>query len=171
MLKKYLETGRIVSTHGVRGEVRVEPWCDSPQFLTRFGRLYLDGGARALTVERARVSGNVVLIKFAGIDSIAQTADVMRSVVFIDRADAKLPEGRYFEQDVVGLETVDADSGRVFGRVSYVMKTGANDVYAVKAADGRETLVPAVPQIVTGIDPEGGKMTIRPIKGLFDDEN
>jgi 16S rRNA processing protein RimM len=99
-----------------------------------------------------------VLIKFAGIDSIAQTADVMRSVVFIDRADAKLPEGRYFEQDVVGLEAVDADSGRVYGRVSYVMKTGANDVYAVKAADGRETLVPAVPQIVTGIDPEGGKM-------------
>jgi 16S rRNA processing protein RimM len=58
MLKKYLEAARIVSTHGLRGEVRVEPWCDSPDFLTRFGRLYLDDGQPALwTVTRARASG------------------------------------------------------------------------------------------------------------------
>ena len=68
MKKQYLESGKIVTTHGVRGEVRVQPWCDTPGFLTQFACLYLDArGSQARVVERARVHKNIVIVKFEGV--------------------------------------------------------------------------------------------------------
>ena len=166
-IKQFLEAGQIVGTHGVRGEVRVQPWCDSPAFLARFQTLYFDEGRTPVKV-KARAHKNVVLMALEGV-ATAQEASVLRGrVLYLDRADVELPEGSFFIQDLIGLRVVDVDSGVEYGTLSEVSATGANDVYHIRTPQG-EFLIPAVPSVVIETDIAGGVMTIRPIKGMFDD--
>lgn len=169
MRNQYLETGRIVATHGIRGELRVEPWADSPEFLLQFDRLYLDVGASSLRVVSSRRHKSLVVVKFEGIDTVEQAVPLLRRVVYIDRGQVTLAPGSYFEQDLIGLEVRDADSGRVYGTLTSVSRTGANDVYGVTPAGGEEVLIPAIREVVRSVEPEQGVMTIIPLKGLFDD--
>ena len=150
-IKQFLEAGQIVGTHGVRGEVRVQPWCDSPAFLARFQTLYFDEGRTPVKV-KARAHKNVVLMALEGV-ATAQEASVLRGrVLYLDRADVELPEGSFFIQDLIGLRVVDGDDGREYGVLTQVTETGANDVYHIRFADGKERLIPAIPQVVLDID-------------------
>lgn len=169
--KQYLEIGQIVTTHGIAGEVRVKPWCDSPELLCEFDCLYFDGGEKETRVERARVHKNVVVMKLKGVDTMDDALKLRNKVLFADRDEFELEEGTYFIQDLLGLEVIDADSGKRYGRIVDVTQTGANDVYHVKGENGKELLVPAIADVVLETDVEGGRMVIRPLKGLFDDEN
>lgn len=172
MIARFLETGQIVGTHGVRGEVRVHPWSDSPAFLTGLKRLYLDReGQTALTVTAARVHGNLVLVKFRGVDDIPAAEALRGKVVYCDRRDAKLEEGSWFVQDLLGCAVLDADTGAAYGTLTEVTKTGANDVWEVTGPGGKKTLIPAIPDVVIDVDPAGERVTIRPLKGLFDDDD
>ena len=171
MLKRYLEAGRIVGTHGLLGEVKVTPWCDSPEFLLQFKSLYFDEGALERRVASARVHKTLVLIRFEGIDSIDGAMKLIKKVIYIDRELVKLPEGNYFEQDLIGLRVEDEKSGRVYGRLSAVYYTGANDVYAVQPETGAEVLIPAIPDVIRRVEPEAGRMLITPLRGLFEDED
>lgn len=170
-MKQFLECGKIVTTHGVAGEVKVQPWCDGPDFLSGFSRLFLGKGETALEVERCRSHKNMAIIKFRGVDDMDAALELRGRVLWIDRADAALSDGEYFVQDLIGLLAVDADSGREYGTVSDVSQTGANDVYHIRFPDGAERLIPAIPQVVIEIAPDRGEMRIRPLKGLFDDED
>ena len=82
-----------------------------------------------------------------------------------------MEEGQCFVQDLIGLRVVDGDDGREYGVLTQVTETGANDVYHIRFADGKERLIPAIPQVVLDIDLEEERMTIRPLEGLFDDED
>lgn len=169
-LKPYLEAGKLVGTHGVRGELRLEPWCDSAEFLKHFKRLYWDSdGTREVSVLQARPHKSLLLLKLKGIDTVEQADALRGKVLYLSRADVSLPEGRYFVQDLLGLSAVDADTGIVYGAVSDVFPTGANDVYEVTSPQGKKHLVPAVRDVVVGIDLAAGQMLLRPIGGLFDD--
>ena len=170
MKKRYLECGKIVATHGLRGEVKVLPWCDGPEALLPFGTLYLDGGATALAVEKARAAKNMVLVKFRGYDSPEAVQPLRGKVLYLDREEDSLEEGQYYIQDLIGLTVVDAGSGQVYGTLQDVTETGANDVYHIAFPDGKVRLIPAIPQVVTGIDIDAGRMEIRPLEGLFDDD-
>ena len=170
MLKKYLEVGKIVGTHGVQGEMRVECWANSPEFLKKFKKLYLDDGKSSIEVN-CRPHKNIALVKAKGVNSIEE-ADLLRGkVLYIDRADVKLSEGEHFVQDIIGLSVTDADNGTVYGTVKDVLKTGSNDVYEMKAPDGKLYYIPVIPDIMAGFDFEAGAVFIRPMKGLFDDED
>ena len=172
MLKRFLETGQITSTHGVRGEVRVQPWCDSPEFLTRFSTLYLDAdGTRTLMVQKARVHGNVAVLKIKGIDTIEQAQCYRGKTLYMERSDAVLPEGHYYVQDLIGCRVFDADTNVTYGCISDVSKTGANDVWHIQDESGKEFLIPSIPDVVISVDVEQEKVMIRPLKGIFDDEN
>jgi 16S rRNA processing protein RimM len=92
-------------------------------------------------------------------------------VLYLDRNDLPLSPGEFFIQDLLGARVADADSGEEYGTLSDVSKTGANDVYHVLFPDGKERLVPVIPQVVVETDPEAGIIKIRPLKGLFDDED
>ena len=106
-----------------------------------------------------------------GVDSIEQ-ADLLRNrVLYASRQDFKLEPGRYFIQDLLGIKAVDADSGRDYGAVTDVLKTGANDVYEITGDDGKAYLLPAIPMTVIEIRLEEGLMRIRPIEGIFDHED
>lgn len=166
--KQYLEAGQIVGTHGIRGEVRVQPWCDSPEVLSELNVLYYDEGRTPLKVA-ARPHKNVALVKIEGVNTVQAAAALRGRILYLDRGDLKLNEGTYFIQDLIGLRVVDADSGEEYGTLTDVSPTGANDVYHVRTEKG-EVLVPAVPSMIIETDVDGGIMKIRPIKGLFDDE-
>ena len=171
MRKPFLETGRVVGTHGVKGELRVQPWSDSPAFLTDFQTLYLDSrGESRLEVEKARAHGNLVLLKAAGIDSIAEAEKLRGKTVYLDRRDIGLEEGRYFIQDLIGCKVKDADTGEELGILSDVSETGANDVWHVKRG-GEEYLVPAIPDVIVSVDPDRETIVLRPLKGIFDDSD
>lgn len=170
MVKKFLEGGKIVGTHGVRGEMRVECWCDSPQFLAQFKTLYLNEGQEKLKV-KSRAHKNMVLMKVPGVDTIEQ-ADLYRGkVLYINRSDIKLDKGAYFVQDMIGLSVVDSSSDEVYGTVNDVLITGSNDVYEMKGNDSKMYYIPAIPDIIDKVDVDGGKLYITPMKGLFSDED
>lgn len=173
MLKEYLELGQIVSTHGVHGEMRVQPWCDSPEFACSFKKVYFDEtGEKPVKVLSSRPHGNIALMKLEGIDTVEKAAAMRSRVLYMARKDAKLPEGSYFIADLIGCEVIDADDKTaVYGRLSDVSQTGANDVWHITGKNGKEYLMPAIPLIVIETRVEEEKIFIRPIKGIFDDEN
>lgn len=170
MLKQYLEVGKIVGTHGIRGEMRVECWCNAPDFLRQFKTLYLDEGRAALSVT-CRPHKNIALMTAKGVDTIEQADELRGKVLYIDRADAELSEGEHFVQDIIGLKVTDASTGAVYGVVKDVLKTGSNDVYEMQGADKKMYYIPVIPDIIERLDFESGSVLIRPMKGLFDDED
>ncbi len=167
MLKQFLEIGRIVAVQGLKGEVRVEPWCDSADFLCSFDVLYFNKGKTQVKIVRSRPHKNIVLMKIEGIDTPEAAQELRGKVLYMDRDDVELDEGTYFVQDLVGLEVSDADTKEVYGTLSEVTFTGANDVYHIKNGD-KLYLIPAIPEVIVETDIENGKMLIRPIDGLFD---
>ncbi|MDP4119442.1 MAG: ribosome maturation factor RimM [Bacillota bacterium] len=171
MQKQFLEIGKIVSTHGLRGEMRVEAWCDSPEFLCQFKTLYFNNGKDCLKIKQARPHKNIVIILADGIETVQQ-ADMMRGkVLYMNRDEIKLSEETFFVQDIIGLSVIDADTQAVYGKVSDVLKTGANDVYEVMAPDGKKYYIPAIPDVIISTDIEKEELIIRPLKGIFDDED
>lgn len=171
MKQRYLETGEIVGTHGVRGEMRLYPWCDSPAFLTKVKRLYLDKeGGSSLDVVSARVHGTMVLLKVKGVDDIPVAERLRGKTVYLDRKDVKIEKGAYFIQDLMDCAVLDADDGHCYGTICDVSKTGANDVWHIKQ-ESREVLIPAIPDVVIDVDIDAQRVLIRPLKGLFDDED
>ena len=110
MKKKFLEIGKIVTTHGVVGEVKVYPWCDTPDFLTGFSTLYFHKGKDPVLVQQARVHKNMVLLKLQGTDTLEAAQALRNQILYADRADMPLEEGEYFIQDLIGLTVVDADT-------------------------------------------------------------
>lgn len=169
MKQKYLECGKITGTHGIRGEVRVHPWCDSPEFLTKFKTLYTDKSGTSIKVS-ARSHKNMVIMKIDGVDTIELAERLRNTVIYIDRDDASLSDDEVFIQDIIGIEVYDADTNILLGKISDVSQTGANDVWHIEK-DGKEYLIPAIDEVVISIDVDAEKAVIRPIKGIFDDEN
>ena len=171
MLKKFLETGKIVGTHGIKGMLRVQGWCDSGEFLQQFKYIYTDcDGKTKYAVKSAQPHGNVVLMALKGIDSIEQAETLRNKVIYIDRKDVKLPEDRYFIADLIDCTVRDADTNDVLGVLTDVSATGANDVWHI-TRDGKEYLVPAIDEIIVSVNVTDGDIVIRPLKGIFDDED
>ncbi len=173
MIKEFLEIGQIVGTHGVKGELRVHPWCDSPDFFGKFKTLYFDEkGLQAVRVLSCRPHGNVVLLCLDGVNGVDAAAALRGKVLFMRRADARLPEGSYFITELMGCAVVDADDENlVYGTLADASQTGANDVWHIKDNTGREYLLPAIPDVVFSVNIVAGVIKIRPLKGIFDDED
>lgn len=166
-LKQYLEAGQVVGTHGVRGEMRVQPWCDSPEVFATLKTLYLtDTGEQPLVV-KSRPHKRIAIMKVKGIDTLEQAAAHRGAILYLNRDDLPLEEGAYFIADLIGLSVLDADTGQPYGVITDVSHTGANDVYHMEM-DGREVLIPAIPLVVKQVNVVDGYMKIHPLKGLFD---
>lgn len=169
-MEQYLEIGKVVSTHGLRGELRVDPWCDSPQFLCQFKTLYLKKGETKLSVS-SRPHKTIAIVKAKGIDTIEEAEKLRGRVLYINRSDARLAPGEYFIQDLMGLDVIDIDTSKSYGKITDVLKTGANDVYQVTDEKKKEYLIPVIDDVVKEIDINGSKVLIKPLKGIFDDED
>lgn len=171
MQKRFLEIGKITNVHGLHGELKVYPWCDDATFLCSFENLYLDNqGQKAIKIIKTRIQQNLVIMQIEGCNTREQAENFKNQVLYMDRTEVELEDGCYFIQDLIGLQVIDIDTGKLWGVIRDVMQTGANDVYAIWNKDTKkEYLAPAIPDVILETNLETGIMKIRPLKGLFDD--
>ena len=163
MKLQFLEAGEIVSTHGVRGEMKVLPWSDGPEFLPEFSRVRIAGAVYA--VESCRVQKTCNLLKVTGIDTIEMAQSLRGKTVEVFRDDA--PEGMIFVAELIGMEAVA--EGKSIGTLADVLDYPGNKVYVVKGE--HEYMIPAVKQFIEDIDMETGVIRVRLIEGMRTDEN
>jgi 16S rRNA processing protein RimM len=161
-VNQFLEAGKIVNTHGVRGEVKIQPWADAPDFLTGFKTLYIDG--KPVKVLSARVHKSNVIALLEGVGGIDEAVRLKNKTVSIDRNDAHLEEGAHFVSDLIGLKAVDGETGKELGTITEIIPLEPNSVYVITGA--REILVPGVPEFVKKIDIAAGTVTFRLIEGM-----
>lgn len=158
---QFIEAGKIINTHGIKGEVKIDVWLDSPEFLKKFKTVYIDGVA--VKILSARVHKSFLITLLEGVDDVNAAMRLKNKTVFIDRSDAKLPKGAYFLGDILGAEVVTED-GAVIGRLEDIMETPASNIYVVRGES--EHLIPAVPEFIRRVDAEAGRITVRLIEGM-----
>ena len=158
---QYIEAGKILNTHGVRGEVKIEPWVDSPEFLRKFKTLYLDGAPKR--VVSARVHKRFVIAALEGVGDVNAAMALKNKTVSIARKDARLPKGSFFLADILGARVV-TEEGEGLGVLSDVLDNPGQRVYVVRGE--RERLIPAVPEFILETNIEGGYIKVRLIEGM-----
>lgn len=170
MLKQYLECGKIINTHGVIGEVKVECYCDSPEVLASLKKVYIKKGEiyEAAEVGRSFVSKNAAVMRLSSVKDMDEAQRMRGTVLYAAREDIPIDEGAYFIADLIGLDVVDADTKRVYGKITEVINRGASDIYVIKTKAG-DVLFPAVGEFVDSVDVENA-VYVRPIEGMFEDE-
>jgi len=166
-MKQYLETGKIVNTHALAGAVKIQPWSDNPEFVKKLRRVYIDN--QEYKVVSASIQKTFVLMKLEGIETVEAAMRLRERVVYVDRDDIELPEGRFFVQDIIGMTVHDLRGDHDIGTLRDVLNLPAGDVYAVKN-DTAEYLIPANPVFVKNIDMEARVITVETIRGMTGDE-
>ncbi len=165
-MKQYLEIAKIINTHGIHGDMKLELWCDSPDTMNKIKTLYLDEtGSHSLSIYDKRMHGRFMLLRAEGIDNPEDAAKYKECVLYADRNDIPKKDGDFFVVDLIGTPVIDADNGTVYGTLSDIIENPANDLYAVKTGKGTVYL-PAVKQFLIKLDPPTG-IYVRPIPGMF----
>ncbi|MDK2877438.1 MAG: rRNA processing protein RimM [Thermoanaerobacteraceae bacterium] len=168
-MEQYIVVGRILSSWGVRGQIKVEPLTDDIKRFDKLKKVFIgadDLPARYDVESVLYLKNAFVVLKLKNIDSPEQAEKFRGVYLKISREDAvKLPEGRYFICDIVGLH-VFTESGEFLGKIVDVLPTGANDVYVVNGKAGNQILIPAIKEVVKQIDLENNKMIVRLMEGM-----
>ena len=157
----YLEAGKILNTFGVRGEVKLDPWCDSAEFLKPLKTLYIDGAPRA--VASSRVHKGMLIVRFADVEDVNGAMLLKNKIVYFARSDVHLPKGRHFVADLLGAAVVDEQSTEI-GRLTEVLDMPAGQVYVVQGET--EHTIPAVPEFILDIDADGKVIRVHLIEGM-----
>ncbi len=167
-MNEYIECGRITTTHGVRGAVKVEPWCDSPAILAGFDRVYIHDvrGYVPHAVLNRFIKGNMVVLTLDGIPDMETAETLKGEVLYAHRDQIPVEEGAMLLCDMIGLAVKDADTGKVYGTLTRIDESPASDLYVVATPAG-EVLLPAVPAFIKEVNPDGVMVT--PIPGFFDE--
>ena len=163
MKHPFLEAGQIVNTHGIQGEVKIVPWCDSPEFLCGFDTLYIDGAP--VKVRAARAHKGNVLARLEGVDDVNAAMRLKNKVVSIDRSGVELTDGRHFIADLMGLTVIDDDTGAELGVIADVLTPPAHEVYVVKGGE-KSYMIPAVDAFLRGTSVEEGWVRVHLIEGM-----
>jgi len=167
--KEIIETGKIVGTHGVRGELKLQSWADSPNILFEIDHFYIDG--KVFRIESLRQQNNILLLKLHGIDNLNKAELMRNKIVFVERKVFNLPEGTYFIKDLMGIEVFNVDDESIsYGKITEIIPTGANDVYELTDSNGIKRLIPAIKEVIISTDIDQKKMAIRPLIGLFNED-
>ena len=165
---KYLECGKIINTHGIKGAVKAESWCDSPYVLAELERVYTEenGKPKEYKVIKASVFKQFVIFELEGVYGMDAALAMKNKTLYASRDDIELEEGDFFIADLIGLPVIDVDSGKEYGKITDVINTGASDIYVIKTPAG-EAMMPAVEEFVKEIDLEKG-IFVKPIEGMFE---
>ena len=171
MKKEFLECGKILSAHGVRGLMKIESWCDSPRVLATQKRVFFaekDGGYKEAKVLSGQVCGPLVLMGLEGICDREYAQGLKNTVLYLKREDIPLKAGCYFLADIIGLTAFDFNTGKVLGIISDITDAPRGRLYVIKTESGKDVLIPDIPQFVKEIDIDKG-VFLTPIPGFFED--
>lgn len=159
-----IEFGKIVNTHGLKGEVKVYSYTDNENKILKLKKVYIRG--KEYKVESMRLQKQMFLMKLQGIDDIDQTKFLMNEMCFreVEKNESNDDEG-YFIKDLVGIEVID-ESGNTIGTLKEVFRTGANDVYEVVDKNNKSIYLPAIKKVIKSIDISSRKMTVELMEGL-----
>ena len=161
MKQPYLEAGKILNTFGIRGEVKLQPWCDSAEFLRGFKTLYID--SRPRKVASARVHKDMLILRFEDVEDVNAAMLLKNKVVHFARSDAKLPKGRFFIADLIGADVID-ETGRSIGKLTEVLDMPAGRIYMVQGKE--EHSIPAVPEFILETNVEEHCLRVHLIEGM-----
>jgi len=161
MTNELLECGKIVNTHGIKGEVKIIPWADSAEFLCELDTLYIDGKPMAVRNARPHKGNAIVLLE--GVDDMNTAMLLKNKVVYLHRDDVELEEGAFFQADLIGLDVVD-ENGVKLGVLDDILSPSLQDVYVVKGE--REIMIPVVPEFILETNLEEGYIKVRLIEGM-----
>ncbi|HEY9061047.1 MAG TPA: ribosome maturation factor RimM [Pseudobacteroides sp.] len=169
-MNEYLQVGKIVNTHGIRGEVKVIPLTDDPRRYDDLKEVFVgtDNKKDIFNIENVKYFKNTVIIKFKESVDMNYAEKLKEMFIYVDRKNAvKLPEGRYFICDLIDLEVFELDGNRL-GVLKDVIQTGSNDVYVVKTAENKEILIPALKSVIKEVSIEDRFMKVELPDGLLD---
>ena len=166
--RNYLECGKIVNTHGVKGAVKLESWCNSPEELAELERVFISmpGGMQEFKVIKASVFKQFVIAELEGICEIDIALGFKNKIIYAKREDFVLEEGDYFIADLIGLPVYDLDTNEEYGKIREVINRGASDIYVIDTPKG-ERMMPVVDEFVKKVDLEKG-IFVSPIEGMLD---
>lgn len=166
-----LEVGKIINTHGLRGEVKVVTWTDYPEVFEEIKYVWVKKktGDERLDIKNIKYQKNNIILKFAQIDSIEDAEKYKNMVLFADRNQLPpLPEGMHYIVDLIGLEVYEEESGEKIGEIADVFNTGANDIYDVKREGKKNLLLPVIDECVKNVDLDNNRVTVHVMEGLDD---
>lgn len=169
-MSNVLEIGKIVNTHGLRGEVKIVPWTNTPDVFEDIEYVYIKNAReeKKLEIKNVKYQKNNIIVKFVGLDDISQAELLKNAVVTTDREQlGELPDGEYYIADLIGCE-VKSEHGEVYGKLTDVLPTGSNDVYVVKREAKRDLLIPVIDDVVLDVDINNKKIIVRLMEGLED---
>lgn len=159
-MKDFITVGRIINTHGLKGEFKIYPLTDDINRFKELKSVYVDGILKNIT--GCKLQSKKVILKIEGIDSIEKALEYKGKYLEVSRENAvKLEKGRYFIVDIVGCKVVD-EEGVFYGEISEVIHTYHNDVYWIKGDN--ELLIPAIGDIVLKVDTEKKEIIIKPVE-------
>lgn len=169
-MKQYLEVGKINNTHGIKGEVKFELWCDDIAYLKQFKTLYLDEkGEQGIELLAVRAQKSNAILRLGGYDTIEKAEQLKGRILYGSRDDAHIDENANYIADLIGCYVVDIDTEEEYGKVVDVLNYGSCDIYDTESW-GRHTLIPAIDEVVKEINTEYKVIRIKPMKGLFDED-
>ena len=169
MKHEYLEGGRICTSHGIKGQLKVEHLCDSPKILTKIKTVYFKDKSetyKPVAVKGASIMGQFVLMSLEGIETREDAIAYRGRSFYLHRDDVPLPKGAMFIADMIGLPVIHAESGESLGVLCDVSEVAGRRIYTVKTEVG-EVLLPDVAEFIKEISEEG--MKVLPIPGFFDE--
>ncbi len=165
-MNKLLELGKVVNTHGIRGEIKIQPWCDDPALFDELEYIYI--GGKRFDILKSRLHKNCVIAAVEGICDINAAETLRNCIVTVEREMlGELPEGTYYIADLEGLMVKTMD-GEELGKISEVIKTGSNDVYVLDCPGRKPILIPVIDQVVKEVNIEGGYVLVELMEGLID---
>ncbi len=165
----YLAVGIFRRPHGVQGDLLLEIYTDFPERIRPGTQLYVGDEKQTLKITRRRPHANGLLLGLAGVTDLEQAGRYRNQVAYVPADDRpSLPEGEYYHHQILGLQVLD-ESGHELGTVREILQTGANDVYVVAGPDGREILLPALKQVLLGVDLEQKILHVHLLPGLIDE--
>lgn len=163
-----IKVGRIVNAHGIRGEIRVQPRNADPAFLTGFKTFYIDG--KPVSPTASHVHKSLVLMKLPGVDDMNAALTWKDKDLYIRREDAHLAEGEFFDDELLGMQVFNAETGALLGELVRVDPYPAHAVYTVRGE--KEYLIPAVPgAFIHSVDLDADRMEVHVWEGLATDEH
>ncbi len=166
MSKELIDVAEVTNTHGLRGEVKILPRTDYPEFFEEISGVYLEDGTY-LKITGIKYQKNMVILKFKGINKVEEAEALRRKILYVPKdIFDDLPEGTYLIADIIGLEVFEDNIS--YGKITDVFSTGSNDVYTVEKPNEKPLLIPALKNVIEEINIDEGYMKVKLPEGLLD---